>query len=412
VAPDIQDTDGQRYHLEEVLWEPERDTFGPRRARVPVRIQAYVPAKLNSQRWRFSSEVAAALGDAQAEIASAQQHADRIGLHTIVQQLLRSESMASSQMEGLVVPSNRSLAKAEIGKQHKETAQAALANIAAVKWAYAWALNSDEPFSIQAIMAVHERIAAADRWLAAHAGRLRERQNWIGSDSYTPAGADFVPPPHGLVPELLEDLCDFLNRVDLPPVAQAAIAHVQFETIHPFPDGNGRVGRALIGASLSRSGVCRDVVPPISLVLSGRKDDYVDALTAFRSGDDDRWLLLLAESAEQAARASSELADEIAELQDRWRDQAGHPRADSAAEQIIRLLPAEPVLDIGRAAAHLQRSPEAVRQAFNRLEEAGVVQLTTVAKRNRAWESIGVFALVDEMERRLSGGARGAAVTQ
>ena len=400
-----------RYRLQAVRWTPDRDNHGPRRARVPAQVQAYIPAPLDAQQWRFSSAVSAALGDAQTAITSAQQHADRIGLHTIAQQLLRSESMASSQMEGLVVPSNRSLAKAEIGKRHKETAQAALANIAAVKWAYQWALESGDPFTMGAVQAIHERIAAADRWLTAHAGKLRERQNWIGSDPHTPAGAEFIPPPPGLVSELLEDLCAFLNRTDLPPAAQAAIAHVQFETIHPFVDGNGRVGRALIGASLSRSGVCRDVVPPISLILSGRKDDYVNALTAFRAGDDDPWLLLLAESAELAANASIELADQIAELQERWREQAGRPRADSAAEQIIRLLPAEPVLDVERAATLLERSPEAARVALNRLEEAGVVQLTTVAKRERVWESIGVFALLDDMERHLSGGARGAAVT-
>jgi Fic family protein len=406
-----QASERQRYQTQEVLWEPDLDGFGPRRARAPMRIQAYVPTSLNSQQWRFSSEVTAALGDAQAGITAAQQHADRIGLNTIAQQLLRSESMASSQIEGLVVPSHRSLAKAEIGKRHKETAQAALANIAAVKWAYSWAATTREPFSLEAISAIHERIAATDRWLAAHAGRLRERQNWIGSDPYTPANADFVPPPHDLVPPLLADLCEFLNRVDLPPIAQAAIAHVQFETIHPFPDGNGRVGRALIGASLSRSGVCRDVVPPISLVLAGRKNEYIDSLTAFRHGEDDPWLLLLAESAAHAAHASIELADQIAELQAQWREQAGRPRADSAAEQIIRLLPAEPVLTVQMAASRLGRSDEAVRLALNKLERAGVVQLTTVAKRDRAWESIGVFALVDEMERRLSAGARGAAET-
>jgi Fic family protein len=175
---------------------------------------------------------------------------------------------------------------------------------------------------------------------------------------------------------------------------------VQFESIHPYPDGNGRVGRALIGTSLSRSGVCRDVVPPISLVLAGRKDGYIEALTAFRRGEDDPWLLLLAESAAHAAHASIELADQIAELQEKWREMAGQPRADSAAEQIIKLLPEEPVLNVEVAATKLLRSDEAVRQALNRLEDAGVVQRTTVAKRNRAWESIGVFALVDEMERR------------
>jgi Fic family protein len=401
-------SENQRHRTQEILWEPDPNRYGPRRARAPTRIQAYIPDSLHSQEWRFSSEVTAALGDAQTEITSAQQHADRIGLNTVAQQLLRSESMASSQMEGLVVPSHRSLAKAEIGKRHKETAQAALANIAAVKWAYSWAATTREPFTLEAIAAIH---AGADRWLMAHAGRLRERQNWIGGDPYTPAGADFIPPPHDLVPPLLSDLCEFLNRVDLPPVAQAAIAHVQFETIHPFPDGNGRVGRALIGASLTRSGVCRDVVPPISLVLAGRQDEYIDALTAFRYGDDDRWLLLLAESAAHAAHASIELADQIAQLQEHWREQAGHPRSDSAAEQIIRLLPAEPVLNVATAAARLGRSDEAVRQALNRLEDAGVIQLTTVAKRDRAWESIGVFALVDEMERQLSAGVRGAAET-
>jgi Fic family protein len=407
-----QPSESRRYRTQEILWEPDPNGYGPRRARAPARIQAYVPDSLGSQQWRFSSEVTAAFGDAQAEITSAQQHADQIGLNTVAQQLLRSESMASSQMEGLAVPSHRSLAKAEIGKRHKETAQAALANIAAVKWAYSWAATTREPFSLETIAAIHERIAAADRWLISHAGRLRERQNWIGGDSYTPVAADFIPPPPDLVPPLLSDLCDFLNRVDLPPIAQAAIAHVQFETIHPFPDGNGRVGRALIGASLTRSGICRDVVPPISLVLAGRKDEYIDALTAFRYGEDDPWFLLLAESAAHAAHASVELADQIAQLQEQWREQAGRPRSDSAAEQIIRLLPAEPVLNVETAAARIRRSAEAVRQALNRLDEAGVIQLTTVAKRDRAWESIGVFALVDEMERRLSAGARGAAETR
>ena len=111
----FQPSDDQRYRTQEVLWEPDPNGYGPRRARAPVRIQAYLPDSLNSQQWRFSSEVTAALGDAQAEITSAQQHADRIGPNTVAQQLLRSESMASSQMEGLVVPSHRSLAKAEIG---------------------------------------------------------------------------------------------------------------------------------------------------------------------------------------------------------------------------------------------------------------------------------------------------------
>jgi Fic family protein len=401
----------ERGRLEASVWEPA-GSFGSRRARVPVRIDSYVPALLQDREWRFSAAASAAFGDAQAEIVSAQQHADRIGLNTVAQQLLRSESMASSQMEGIAMPSHRSLAKAEIGRGHKETAQAALANIAAVKWAYAWAGASDEPFSLGTITAIHERIAAADRWLAPHAGQVRRAQNWIGKDPDTPARADFIPPPHTQVEPLLADVCAFLNRMDLPPVAQAAIGHVQFETIHPFADGNGRVGRALIGAGLCRSRLCRDVVPPVSLVLAARQDAYVDALTAFRYEDDDPWLLLFAEAVADAARASITLADRIAALQERWREAAGRPRSDSAAELVIRLLPAEPILSVELAVQRTGRSDEAIRQALNRLEAAGVVQLTTVAKRNRAWESVGIFALVDELERELSSGARGASATR
>ena len=352
-----------RYRLVESVWQPE-GAFGPRRARVPVRIQSYVPAPLQGRHWRFSAAASAAFGDAQARISETQQHADRIGLNTVARQLLRSESMASSQMEGIAVPSHRSLAKAEIGRQHREAAQAALANVAAVTWAYGWASARSEPFSPEVIAAIHTRIAAADRWLAPRAGELRERQNWIGDDPYTPAGAEFIPPPPQEIDPLLDDLCAFLNRTDLPPVAQAAIAHVQFETIHPFADGNGRVGRALIGASLCRSGLCRDVVPPISLVFAGRKAAYIEALTAFRYEDEDAWLLLMAEAAERAAGASLELADRIAALQDEWRAAAGRPRRDSATELLIRLLPAEPVLNVELAAERTGRSQEAIRQAL------------------------------------------------
>lgn len=115
---------------------------------------------------------------------------------------------------------------------------------------------------------------------------------------------------------------------------------------------------------LTRGGLCPDVVPPISLVLSGRKASHVGALTAFRYEDDEPWLLLFAESACEAAQASIGLADDIAALQDEWREKAGHPRQKPAAEQMIKLLPAYPILE------------SSVRASF----------LGAVAKR-RAWRS-------------------------
>lgn len=96
-----------------------------------------------------------------------------------------------------------------------------------------------------------------------------------------------MPPPEDVLPAALEDLCDFMNRVDLPATLQAAIAHAQFETLHPFIDGNGRVGRTLIHLILRRRGVALRYVPPISLALAGRADLYVQGLTDFRVGQEE-----------------------------------------------------------------------------------------------------------------------------
>ena len=409
-------TQGLRCELSEELWEPspEAQTGIPKRARTPVRVQAYVPAPLAALQLDLDERTVQAVLDAQEAVADAQRYAETVGVGTVAQQLLRSEAIASSQIEGIDVPSHRALAKALAGSQHREGAQAALANIDAVRWVYGWAAESRAPFTRRVVRDIHTRLAAADRLLAKHAGRIRSRQNWIGDDPYTPAGADFIPPPARLVEALLDDLCKYANRVDVPPLVQAAVVHVQFETVHPFVDGNGRVGRSLIGAILARREVCREVIPPISLALSRQSDEYVDALTAWRfeEGGARRWITLLARATEDAALASARLAAEVADLQGRWREQAGRPRADSVAAAVIDMLPAHPILDAQTVAEITGRSDVAARNALNHLDETGVIQQVTVGKRNRKWESTGLFALVDEMERELSAGNRGAARTQ
>lgn len=406
----------ERFRWEEVRWEPNSVgvTGVPKRSGRPARVQAYVPAPLADLDFALDASVAQSVLDATAAISEAQQYADRVGVSTIAQQLLRSEAIASSQMEGIDVPGHRALARAAAGKQHKPTAQAALANVEAVRWVYDWAANDQEPFSVETLTQIHERLAAADRFLAAHAGQIRTRQNWIGRDPYTPVGADFIPPPAGDVGRLLEDLCSYANRDDIPALVQAAAVHAQFETIHPFVDGNGRVGRSLIGAVLARRGVCRDVVPPVSLVLARDRAAYVDALTAWRFELDGttRWTMLLADACEVAATASTRLAGQVADLQERWREQAGQPRRDSAAQTLIAALPAHPILDAATASQLTGRSEVAARNGLAALERGGVLAQVTVGKRNRIWESVGLFALVDAMERELSAGARGAADTK
>jgi Fic family protein len=410
---------GRRYTLLEEHWVPEPTRSGPRRARVPVTVTAYLPAPLSTLELRVGEATLTAISDAERMIANAQAHADRVGVSTIALQLMRSEAIASSQIEGIPTPSSRALAKVLAktrGDDFDPTGPAAatVANLHAVRGAYARAAAAAGPMTVADIQATHSALARADRWLAARSGELRQSQNWIGRDPHTPVGADFVPPPHRFLPDLLEDLCVYCSRRDVSPLLQAAVAHAQFETLHPFPDGNGRVGRTIIGEILCRGALARDVLPPVSLVLSGQRAAYVEALTAWRYDDDgpDRWISLLADAAYQAAQASIRLADEVAALQQQWRDSGPRRRRDSAAAKIIDLLPAHPVLTAAHAAEIAAVSEQAARAALNQLERDGVLAQITLGRRNRAWESVGLFALVDEIERTVSGGAVDAAGTR
>jgi Fic family protein len=406
----------ERFRWSDELWEPSalELTGVPKRARRPARIKAYIPAPLADASFSLDDKTVQAVIDAQDAVKEAQQYADTVGVDTIAQQLLRSEAIASSQIEGIDVPSHRALAKAAAGNQHKANAQLVFANIEAVRWVYDWAAHAAAPFSTDVICTIHQRLAAADRHLSRHAGQIRTRQNWIGHDPYTPVDADFIPPPAREVLPLLSDLCEYANRNDIAPLVQAAAIHAQFETIHPFADRNGRVGRSLIGAILARRQVCRDVVPPVSLALARDRNAYVDALTDWRFELDGhrQWIIRLATACEAAALASTRLAAQVSDLQDRWRQMAGNPRRDSAAAAIIDALPACPILDAASTARVTSRSQVAARQALNKLTDSGVLAHVTVGKRNRMWESVGLFALIDDMERELSAGMRGPAATQ
>lgn len=401
------------YEEVDELWEPDLSRGGPRRARVPVWIRAYVPAKLAGRSFALSERATTALSDAESAVVTAQAHVDRVGVSTIAVQLMRSEAIASSQMEGVITPGHRALARALVkadgdGKPVLTgPATATIANVRAVRSAYERAAGAAGPMTVADLMHTHALIAQADRWLARHAGQARTSQNWIGSDSQTPAGAEFVPPPARMLDGLLDDLCAFCSRADLSPMLRAAVAHAQFETLHPFADGNGRAGRVLIGELLCRGGLAGAVVPPTSLVLAGQRDLYVDALTAWRFSPDgpNRWVSFLSEAVEAAARASRRLADDVADLKKQWHARSAHRRVDSSARALIDHLPGTPILTAETAANLLGRSYETGRAAVAALQDDGVLAQVTLGRRNRAWECVGLFALVDELERRVSGGA-------
>lgn len=348
----------------------------------------------------LSSEASASLHEASKALAHLSQDPERVAkLGSIAQNLLRSESVASSRIEGVVI-SHKRLARAAYQGAAKRTgdnrAAEVLGNVEAMKRAIELG-GKAEPFSVGDILDIHRALLrhTQDSKIA---GVIRDQQNWIGGNDYNPVGATYVPPPPKHVPALLDDLCEFISRDDLSPIAQAAIAHAQFENIHPFADGNGRTGRALIYAVLRRHGEIRDYVPPISLVLGNEPKAYIDSLGAYRQGDVSVWCERLADATTRSARAAEHFAAGIAERQATWLVELGQPRKDAAVRQVIEALPEHPVIDVAAAQQLTGKSHVAVGAALKRLEEAGILTRLNERKWGRVWECDQILALVDNFE--------------
>jgi Fic family protein len=316
--------------------------------------------------------------------------------------LLRTESIASSKVEGLQL-GVRELARAEARVETRGTASPIateiLANIDAMELAVQHAAST-ERFGITDIVAIHSRLTerSVNR---ESAGRIRTQQNWIGGNDYNPRGADFVPPPPADVNGLLADLCDAVNDDRLPPVVQAALVHAQFETIHPFADGNGRTGRALIHVVLRRRGIAPAYVPPISVVLAAARDRYIDGLMGFRGDRVSEWIGQFAESVARSAHLARHYLVAVQALTTRWRGQlsaAAAPRSDAAAWALIDILPAHPLITAPVAATATGRAKAAVHQALIELIDAGVLIPLSQSRRNQSWEAVGLLDLLAGLE--------------
>lgn len=325
------------------------------------------------------------------------------GLQPLARLLLRTESIASSKVEGMQL-GVRELAKAEARKDTGEKPSAnaieILSNIDAMQLAIEEASNVDR-FSVKEIADIHHRLMK-DAWNSHIAGKIRTQQNWIGGNDHNPCGADYVPPPPEDVPALLADLCDAIND-DLPsPLVQAALVHAQFETIHPFDDGNGRTGRALIQIVLRRRQLASSYVPPISVILAKSKDRYIRGLERFREDDGlADWIELFADASARSATLAKDYLTAVQELIDQWRAKlkaGANPRADSVAWKVIDHLPAHPMITVPVAALAASGSRPSVYKAFQELQAAGVLIPLSDKKKNQSWEAAGLLELIGQLE--------------
>jgi Fic family protein len=240
---------------------------------------------------------------------------------------------------------------------------------------------------------------------------IRDQQNWIGGSSYNPCSAAFVPPPPELVEDLLVDLCAFCCSDDLPAVAQAAIAHAQFETIHPFVDGNGRTGRALIHLVLRRRGLALRVLPPVSLILATWARSYIDGLTQFRHIGSptssealeglNTWVGRFSSACTRSVQDATAFEKRTTELGKEWRSRLGTVRANSGTDLLLRVLPGAPILTVDSAASLIGRTFNPASEAIQRLVGAGILRQVNVGRRNRAFEAPEVIAAFTDLERQL-----------
>ena len=344
-------------------------------------------------------------GDIAVEVEAAMSEISRLDsthgthLEALSTLLLRTESVASSKIEH-VEASIDDYARALHGGRGNSSAISMVAATTALNDMIA-AVDRDAPIQMSAILRAHEALMREDPTERQHAGQLRTVQNWVGGSDYSPRDALYVPPPPDTVAAYMDDLIEFANRTDIPVLIQAAVAHAQFESIHPFTDGNGRIGRALINAVFRRRGATTRLVVPLASALVAYRERYFGALNTYRAGDLGPLIVTFANSSRTAAAESRTTAERLAEIPDEWRRMVGPTRRHSATEKLLLLLPSTPIVSSDDAVSLVDAPRSSVFAAMKRLHETGVLRPLTDRKRDQVWGASLVLAELADLGRRI-----------
>lgn len=373
---------------EERAWKPvaegiSRREFrahsGPYQAAIAPRI-ADIDPHLGSVAHAVAAEAAVDLARTDATLAAS-------GVGPLPAVLLRTESASSSQIERLTA-SARSLADAELGEETGDNAQLVVANVRAMERV----LANELPVTLEAVLGVHATLIAPD---PDHGPGLREEQVWIGGKRTGPHLATYVAPHHERVPGSMVDLFEFVQRVDIPVVIHAALAHAHFEAIHPFTDGNGRSGRAMIHMMLREAGLTRGATIPVSAGLLHESEAYIDALTAYRDGDPEPIVERVAEASLFACSLALDLNDSLTHMAHTWRANI-RARRGASVWTLMDLLPRHPVVTAELVQEQLAVSAPTAYAAIDRLVEVGILTPRNSGRRNRVWDASEVLKALDQ----------------
>ncbi len=303
--------------------------------------------------------------------------------------LVRIESAASSKIENFAAPVPE-LFVASVDADGGRSAAEVIANVDATTSAIVLA----EEITPETILDIHRSLMRDTHPVLA--GRWRDEVVWIGPYSSGPPGAEFVPPAAQRILPAMEDLCDFMARTDIPVFVQAMIMHAQFENVHPFPDGNGRVGRALVHSMLRRDGLTKAATLPISAGIVSQKHRYVQALTEYRAGDFVPIVELGADATFAAIRNAMHLYDDVRSIAESWRERAATIRSDSMVHAVLDRLLANPVVEVGAYATALDCAPATISSAVRSLVDLDVLRpITADHNGDRRWIAFEVIDAVN-----------------
>jgi len=259
-------------------------------------------------------------------------------------------------------------------------------------------LRGGFPLSLRLIREIHDILLSKGRGSTQQPGEFRRSQNWIGGTR--PGNAAFVPPPPNKVMACMSDLEKFIHEEDskLPVLIKAALIHVQFESIHPFLDGNGRLGRLLITFLLCAEGILHEPILYLSLYFKTHRRHYYDLLQSVREeGDWEAWLEFFLTGVKETSEQAAQTARRIITIFDRDRraiEQLGRP--STSALRVHRYLQSKPILSVPVAVRELELSPPTVRKSVEHLVALGIAREATGKKRGKLFVYDDYLALLNE----------------
>ncbi|WP_165052219.1 MULTISPECIES: Fic family protein [unclassified Adlercreutzia] len=356
-----------------------------RRRKITSSYEAAVPAPISS----LPVEVPAELARRAAEACAVAIRFDQAQVgrgYDLPALMLRSESSSSSQIERLT-SSVRNVALAELSDKAPENAKLIAGNVAAMREV----LEQGGPVDVVSLCQVHDVLMAG----TGEAKGLREEQMWIGGTPYSPHGASFVPPHVSRLTACLGDLVSFGGREDLSPVVKAAVFHAQFETIHPFTDGNGRTGRALLHRMLARDEVLPHATLPLSAGLLHDVDSYMEALAVYHDGQVEPIIERVVSALELSVVVGARIASDVDVVLARWRE-ATKERKGSAAHRLPALLVEQPVVSVAYVAEKLEISERAARSLVEVACERGILSRMGNARRGAFYQASDLIEILEE----------------